>query len=92
MLVEILGQTTGAIGLRYRAVASCSEGRETRATAVVRKHGADDVHVHSFEGARGPAVCVFSAAGVDNEDQGRPCTSLGEEKYAVYFFLLGNNP
>lgn len=35
-------------------VRTCSEDRETRATAVLRKHGADDVHVHSFEGTTGP--------------------------------------
>ena len=35
-------------------VRTCDADREARATAVLRKHGADDVHVHSFEGARGP--------------------------------------
>jgi hypothetical protein len=35
-------------------VRTCTEDRETRATAVLRKHGADDVHVHSFEGTTGP--------------------------------------
>jgi hypothetical protein len=35
-------------------VRTCDADREARATAILRKHGADDVHVHSFEGGRGP--------------------------------------
>jgi hypothetical protein len=35
-------------------VRTCAEDREARATEILRKHGADDVHVHSFEGAKGP--------------------------------------
>ena len=35
-------------------VRTCSTDRERRATEILKKHGADDVHVHSFEGAKLP--------------------------------------
>jgi hypothetical protein len=35
-------------------VRTCAEDREARAMEILRKHGADDVHLHSFEGAKGP--------------------------------------
>jgi hypothetical protein len=35
-------------------VRTCSQDREARATEILKKHGAEDVHVHEFEGGRGP--------------------------------------
>lgn len=35
-------------------VRTCDADREARATAILGKHGADDVHVHDFEGTAGP--------------------------------------
>jgi hypothetical protein len=35
-------------------VRTCSQDREARAMEILKEHGADDVHVHEFEGARGP--------------------------------------
>src|SRR5512144_1711257 len=35
-------------------VRTCSTDRERRATEILKKHGAEDVHVHSFEGAKVP--------------------------------------
>lgn len=37
-------------------VRTCQASREAGATEILRKHGAEDVHVHDFEGARVPEI------------------------------------
>lgn len=37
-------------------VRTCSTDREGRASEILKKHGAADVHVHNFEGAQAPEI------------------------------------